>query len=234
MSEKLASTIVMQELPTTTSGWMRTVGNRENVVAVDRSSLRCCVFLKLRFTNWSNRIGILLVFLCWLIDLNLKLRFDSNKFYGMVRHHLCACCLFKGFWKLRSTDLGIRLVFLMSLLDLTFRSQKYLFDIRCDIGKLRFMISVFSLVFLMSLINLTFWPNVGLLNMTFGWCSGDEGLGPRGDFSYITTVLWKLTSVMGLSEADLEVWRLVHCVPAAKHRYRIVIIATYAWCLAKA
>ena len=123
MSEKLASTIVMQELPTTTSGWMRTVGNRENVVAVDRSSLRCCVFLKLRFTNWSNRIGILLVFLCRLIDQNLKLRFDSNKFYGMVRHHLCACCLFKGFWKLRSTDLGIRLVFLLSLLDLTFRSQ---------------------------------------------------------------------------------------------------------------
>ena len=86
----------------------------------------------------------------------------------------------------------------------------------------------------MSLLDLTFWPKVGLLNMTFGWCSGDEGLGPRGDFSYITTVLWKLTSVMGLSEADLEVWRLVHCVPAAKHRYRIVIVTTYAWCLAKA
>ena len=154
MSEKLASTIVMQELPTTTSGWMRTVGNRENVVAVDRSSLRCCVFLKLRFTNRSLRT------LCWLIDLNLKLRFDSNKFYGIVRHHPCVWCLFKVFWKLRSGDLGIRLVFLMSPLDLTFRSQKYLFDIRCDNErKLRSMRSVFSLVFLLSIINLTFWPN---------------------------------------------------------------------------
>ena len=228
MSEKLASTIVMQELPTTTSGWMRTVGNRENVVAVDRSSLRCCVFLKLRFTNRSLRT------LCWLIDLNLKLRFDSNKFYGIVRHHPCVWCLFKVFWKLRSMDLGIRLVFLLSLINLTFRSQKYFFDIRCDNGKLVFMRPLFSLVFLLSLIKTTFWPKVGLLNMTFGWCSGDEGLGPRGDFSYITTVLWKLTSVMGLSEADLEVWRLVHCVPAAKHRYRIVIVTTYAWCLAKA
>jgi len=100
--------------------------------------------------------------------------------------------------------------------------------------KLRSRRSVFSLVFLLSLLDLTFWPKVGLLNMTFGWCSGDEGLGPRGDFSCITPVFWKLTSVMGLSEADLKVWRLVHCVPAAKHRYRIVIIATYAWCLAKA
>ena len=62
----------------------------------------------------------------------------------MVRHHLCACCLFKGFLKTEIYRLGNTSSIPYVLLDLTFRSQKYLFDIRCDIGKLRFMRSVFS------------------------------------------------------------------------------------------
>ena len=62
---------------------------------------------------------------------------------------------FQSLLKTEIYRLGIRLVFLWSLLD-SLSDLKIPFDIRCDIGKLVFMRPLFSLVFLMSLIKTTF------------------------------------------------------------------------------